>query len=360
MVPRQHSFPFWLLCAVFTAALSGFAQPAAPPSYEASNHPWRLEKISDYDWTHHFRVGAVAGFGIKSEFQMNGSFNAAARAPGIFDDGYVLPDSRGAANDASTGTGNWGVQNISQIGSTSVTMDQAASFSADNASASKDGSPYAGLDMAYGDSYWYWDNAKVGWECGFGLLPIHVSGAMPVSANRNVYTFSSGGAILPSAQPPAYQGGYDYRGDTSFIDLNPDSTNTDAVAGTANATLDAMLFTLRFGPTFYWDITPYIGLYAGGGPVAGLVSGDVSPGGQVTLADGSTAAFGASKASGTKLVYGGYVNATLVYHAVQNGDFYLGFQYMPMSGATFSGNGVTGHLKLGGQMYVMAGINWPF
>ena len=60
------------------------------------------------------------------------------------------------------------------------------------------------------------------------------------------------------------------------------------------------------------------------------------------------------------MIYGGYVNATLIYHAVEGGDFYLGAQFMPMSDATFSGGGQTGRLNLGGQIYVTFGINWPF
>ena len=74
----------------------------------------------------------------------------------------------------------------------------------------------------------------------------------------------------------------------------------------------------------------------------------------------SSATYNASHVNGTDLVYGGYVNATLVYHAVDNGDFYLGAQYMPMNGANFSGSGMTGHLDLSGQVYITAGINWPF
>jgi len=50
----------------------------------------------------------------------------------------------------------------------------------------------------------------------------------------------------------------------------------------------------------------------------------------------------------------------LLYHAVPNGDFYIGAQYMPMGTATISGSGHEAQLKLGGAVYVSAGINWPF
>jgi len=45
---------------------------------------------------------------------------------------------------------------------------------------------------------------------------------------------------------------------------------------------------------------------------------------------------------------------------VEGGDFYLGAEYMPLNGANFSGSGMSAHLDLSGQVYVTAGINWPF
>jgi carbohydrate-selective porin OprB len=59
-------------------------------------------------------------------------------------------------------------------------------------------------------------------------------------------------------------------------------------------------------------------------------------------------------------VYGGYVNASLIYHLEENGDLYLGVQYMSLGKANISGGGRQGQLNLGGQVYITAGINWPF
>ncbi len=38
--------------------------------------------------------------------------------------------------------------------------------------------------------------------------------------------------------------------------------------------MDVWLYTLRFGPTFYWDLSDNVGMTLGAGPAVGLVSGD--------------------------------------------------------------------------------------
>lgn len=109
----------------------------------------------------------------------------------------------------------------------------------------------------------------------------------------------------------------------------------------------------------YWDWDEHIGFYAGAGPAIGFVSGNLAYNENITLTDGSII-HNHGQISGTSLTYGGYVNATFVYHVVAGGDFYLGAEFMPLSSATISGGGRTGKLDLSGQLYITAGINWPF
>jgi len=162
--------------------------------------------------------------------------------------------------------------------------------------------------------------------------------------------------------PPGYRGGFDASaGNPITIGATPTQLADDTISGTGTSTrnLDVMLYTVRLGPTLYWDFDEHVGLYAGAGPAVGLVSGSLGYNENITLTDGSTAR-NHGEISSTGMVYGGYVNATLVYHAVEGGDFYLGAQFMPMSSATISGGGRMGKLDLGGQVYITAGINWPF
>jgi len=41
-----------------------------------------------------------------------------------------------------------------------------------------------------------------------------------------------------------------------------------------------------------------------------------------------------------------------MYHILDNADFYLGAQYMPLGNASFNNGGRQAELKLGGQVYV--------
>jgi hypothetical protein len=120
-----------------------------------------------------------------------------------------------------------------------------------------------------------------------------------------------------------------------------------------------MLYTVRLGPSVYWDLNESFGLSASFGPAIGIVSGDYKYNEIVTA--GGVSANNSGKFGATDLVYGGYVNATVMYHVPnENADIYLGAQFMPLGDATFSGGGREAQLKLGGQVNISAGINWSF
>jgi len=79
-----------------------------------------------------------------------------------------------------------------------------------------------------------------------------------------------------------------------------------------------------------------------------------------TITAGGNTIRNSGKINGTDFVFGGYVNGTLLYHLQNNGDLYLGVQYMPMTDATISGGGRQGRLNLDGQLNFSIGLNWPF
>ena len=86
-----------------------------------------------------------------------------------------------------------------------------------------------------------------------------------------------------------------------------------------------MLYTVRLGPSFYWDLTEHIGMSLGAGPAVGIVSGDYKY--DETITAGGISARNAGQIGGTDLVYGGYVNAAVMYHVLDNADIYIGAQY---------------------------------
>jgi hypothetical protein len=354
--PLRRWFPPALFCCVAALAPAVSAQRLTPD--EALDQLLGVEPpASDNDWTRHFRLGMVVGLNISAQFRMSGTFAVSGSGTsGVYDDGYMLRDDTG---DAGGYTSYWGYDSASQYDPTThtLTMHSAKSFTTSGGGSSDD-SPYLGFDLAYGDSDWNWGNAKIGWELGFDLLPVHIGYNQPLSASvtRSAYGFDTGGIVLPTAP---YNGGSSGTGPTIHDTPTPLADEvfpSGTVTGTHS--LDVTLYSVRLGPAIYWDLTQSLGLYASAGPVVGIVSGDLEW--DENIAAGGTVAHNRGQIGSTEAVFGGYVNATLVYHAVANGDIYLGAQYMPLTGVAFNGAGREARLNLDGQIYISAGINWTF
>jgi hypothetical protein len=335
--------------------------PAASAQPEVDGKPdssafIRIPADTD-DWTRHFRIGALVGMNINASFSRSGSaFGISGNDPanGIFDDGYVRTDQTGNAGGY---TSYWGYDRASQYSAANNTLAMhAASAFSTSGSANADGGAFPGFEMAYGDNLWYWKHARVGWELGLGLLPINISenSSMLAKVTQTTFTFNTGGIVIPTAP---YQGGPGGTGpilSTAYASTN--STTAGTVA--SSQSLDVMFYTLRLGPSFYWDLTDHIGMSLGAGPAIGIVSGNYKY--DETITAGGVSAHNAGQIGGTDAVFGGYVNAAVMYHVVDNGDIFVGAQYMPMEDATISGGGREGRLNLGGQLYLSIGINWPF
>ncbi|HEX5398454.1 MAG TPA: hypothetical protein VFY06_05335 [Verrucomicrobiae bacterium] len=321
----------------------------------------RIPKDTD-DWTRHFRIGALVGLNLSADFHQNGLFNISGNnaANGIYDDGYVRPDQNGDPNYTSY----WGYDNRSlqyNAASQTLQMHSATSYSAAN-SGSADGGAFPGFELAYGGNLWYWKHARVGWDFGFGLLPVDIKENFntPAMVTQSTYTFSTatlGSVGFPTAS--SYQGGSSGIGPVlSTAYTNSSSVTSGTVSGSQE--LDVMLYTFRLGPSFYWDLTKHVGMSLGAGPAFGIVSGNYKY--NESIAVGSVNSHNSGKIGGTDFVYGGYVNGTVMYHVQANGnaDIFVSAQYMPMSDATIGNGSGEGRLKLGGQLYISAGINWPF
>lgn len=349
-------------------ALMGFAPAVSAQPESFGGNPGSSAFIwipSDTDdWTRHFRIGALVGMNISANFSMNGTFGISGNNPaqGIFDDGYVRRDQTGNAGGY---TSYWGYNNASQYNAAAqtLTMTSASSFSAVT-SAKEKGGPFPGFEMAYGGNLWYWKHARVGWDLGLGFLPISITDHQsfsPAAVNQSVYVFDASNPLGAPLIGAPYQGGPSGQG--PIILYNPVTNYNQALSGgtemvTGKHSLDVMLYTLRLGPSFYWDLTEHVSLSLGAGPAVGIVSGDYKYDEIITA--GGVSAHNSGRIGATDLVYGGYVNATVLCHVVDNGDIFVGAQFMPMSNATISGGGRVGRLNLGGQLYFSVGLNWPF
>ncbi|MBC8097562.1 MAG: hypothetical protein H7Y43_17290 [Akkermansiaceae bacterium] len=354
-----------VLGALFTFAQPGFAQLTD----EEFN---RFLQISDSEqedvWSRHFRVGALVGFNFKAEFSMNGTFRFSQNNPGpagsggvdrVYDDGYVKVDASGNFGNE---TWNWGYQNSTQYtNSTQQLHFHAAQDYTASGSSDVNSDAQVGFELAYGGHLSRWGRALVGWEFGFGYLPINIEDNRTftgVSATRISHSFDASGIEIPDAP---YNGTFTGPGalisDFALPGLGDSFTNSLSLTG--GRSLDVTLYSFRLGPTLHWELFPRLAVAVSAGAAIGVLTGDLEFNESVLFPDGSTAVNVGSHSS-TEITYGGYLSATVMYHVEEHGDFYLGVQYMPLSDATFSGAGREATLDMTGAVYVSFGINWPF
>ena len=319
------------------------------------------------DWTRHFQMGAIVALNIKATFHESADSQKISGndpAQGIYDDGYVRTDNTGNSGGY---TGYWGYQSASQYDAAAQTLSfhSASQFSAAG-DAKGDGNPSYGVDLAYGTDFLYCKPAhvRIGWELGLNFLPISIQDKSTLAATvtQTTYIYDASG-LYPKIPDAPYQGGSSGQGP-----LLPDTTKqppgTQTLMGgtvTGRRSLDMDLFALRLGPSFFWDITPNLGVAVSGGPVVGCLTGNYDYDETVTIngvGSHNEGSFGA-----TDMVYGGYVNAMVKYHIVDNGRnayLFLGAQYTPTTAAHISSGGRSAHLDLSGQVYISAGMGWPF
>jgi hypothetical protein len=314
-------------------------------------------------WPRYFRLGVLAGFNLKADFSMNGQFGVSGGQPGpvgvsgadhLYDDGYVRVDQTGNAGGY---TSYWGYNDASQLSGNTLTFHSAKSFTANSGPTSATDSA-VGVDLAYGGHLFPWRRAQVGWEFGFGYLPVNIEDQQTFSGvvNRTVHTFDTGGIVVPTAP---YQGGSGGTGPTirDVATALPDDTLAATVSG--RRALDVDIYLFRLGPTLFWELTPRWSAAVGAGAAVGLVSGDLRFRETLSLADGGTAVNSGS-IGGSDVIYGGYLNGTLLFHVEQHGDLYLSLQYMPLSEMSIRGPGRQADLIPTGGVFVSFGVNWPF
>ena len=346
-------------------------QPQTTPQQSQSDSPpprdlyVELPRQPENDWPRHFRVGMLVGLNISASFKMGGLFSVSGSQPGaagvsgvdhVYDDGYVRVDDTGNAQGL---TSFWGYNDASQFNAAgqTLTFHSANSFAA-RGSANNDDSPYIGFDMAYGGELWRKGRMQIGWELGFGLLPIGISDnqAIPAVINRTVHSFQTGG-ILPPTAP--YNGGPSGVGPTiqDKATLLPDDILPGTVTG--SRTLDATLYAIRLGPSLQFELNRHWAVSVGAGAAVGIVEGELRFDEMIVSGNGASGR-NSGRVGGTDVTFGGYVSALVMYHAVENGDVYIGVQYMPLGSAQISGGGREARLNMSGGVYFSAGINWPF
>ncbi|MBC8096673.1 MAG: hypothetical protein H7Y43_12760, partial [Akkermansiaceae bacterium] len=138
----------------------------------------------DPDWARNFRVGVLAGFNIKADLKLKpGTFDIAGRKAGVYDDGYVHEDPLNTVDDF---TSNWGREagSIYNESAQTLTLHRTTSFNATEVvSGKQDDSFPVGFDMEYGGYPWRWDRMRLGFNLGFGFLPLNFSQKVSMFGN---------------------------------------------------------------------------------------------------------------------------------------------------------------------------------
>lgn len=360
----------WLAVGLLGGAILGGSPIMAQTLEQNFSSMFDLGDSEPVSWTRHFRAGAMVGFNFKAEFGMNGTFRFSQNNPGavgvpnqdhIYDDGYVKVS---AYNNPDGDTWNWGYQsqgtNQVPVGGNQLLFHAGDTYTASgNTTAERDAE--VGFELAYGGKLKQWGKVSLGWEFGFGFLPIDIKDNRTingVSATLITHAYDITELLMRPDAP--YTG--DYNGPATYINGTAQSGTSSTVNNlslTGTRELDVTLYSLRLGPTLEWELHPRIGVQVSAGAALGIISGDLNINEAVAFPGISTARNIASSSS-TELTYGGYISAAVLLHTVQNGDLYLGAQYMPMSDATFQGAGRTAKLDMTGAFYFSIGINWPF
>ncbi len=317
----------------------------------------QAQSAYDTNWQYHVRAGLMVGFNVKADFSRGGLVSFAPNpTAGVYDDGYVRLDATGNAQGY---TSFWGYQNASQLlpQSHALLMHQTTSYYGAS-SGSGDDAPYFGAELAGGGNLWRSTNLRVGWEVGAAGLPVKIKDNQSLTAtvNRNVLSFDTGPIVIPTAP---YNGGPSGIGPTILATSTAQSTITALATMSGSQTLEATVWAVKLGPTVFWDVNRYAGIQVGCGAALGIVPGDLKYDETILLPDGN-APHATGKVSSTEIAYGGYLEVIATVHLGKNLDLYVGGQYLPLQNVTFSGGGREARLKLGGQVGLMAGINWPF
>ena len=102
--------------------------------------------------------------------------------------------------------------------------------------------------------------------------------------------------------------------------------------------LDASLFTFRLGPTLFYDVSPHFGLTGGIGPAFGFIT-EVIPLRRTRFHRHRHSVTHKGQVQQHRPRLWRICELAATYHAEDSGDIYIGVQYMPMTGSTFSKDG---------------------
>ncbi|MEO8426051.1 MAG: hypothetical protein ABI651_02960 [Verrucomicrobiota bacterium] len=307
------------------------------------------------------RVGAVARFNVKA------SITAIPRptGSGIYDDGFVLPDSGGTASGT---TWNWGYNAASQIEDGQLVLkrfNDVPSFGQQDVNVSN---PLLGGEITGGYQFSEFQmrkkSARFGVELGAGYFTFseEMNFAPVGTASHTTATYGIGG-ILPPIAPYAGTA----TGPGPLINLNPGSSTDvrDNPGGTTTSfqgNLEAHLYNLRIGPTLEVDLSKRLSVVVGAGYAPVYADARLEYAEAVTFSNPAVPVLAPIRADlgESKWRLGFYGEIHLNFRITNHIDAFVGGDFQYNSDFTFGDSGHQVKLDLGATYGTKIGMTFRF
>jgi hypothetical protein len=237
--PLRPLRTLWLCAWALALGLSASSARAAVEYSDAAGYGWFV------------RAGGRALFGVKASVNRT---PVSAAAPGVYDNGFVLPDVRGTANGR---TWNWGYQEASQVVGDQVRFQRLTDLPMAGLFRDRSDDPLFGGEIMTGAELARFfighRESRIGFEIGYAYNAFTLDEHSTVSGNSTlaVAAHSLGSTFAP---PAPYAGSS--TGPGPEISLSPSisgSLNSASLA-TFNGDLETTLHTFKLGVWFEYPI----------------------------------------------------------------------------------------------------------
>ena len=293
--------------------LASAAAPRTDPPEKPVERTFDLEKATR-EPKNEFSLGYFMEWNVSAKFQNTGRALFPPPAPGRYDDGFVLPSSRGNIDGY---TWNWGYQHASQYDAANGLIMSRSSLPGGTVAATQEtqGSDlFHGMEAAYHRVLWEQRDrpVRLGIEAAFTYAPMNFGRQSQLTTDSRLDRFTY---PLQGVHPPIapYQGTFD--GPGAMILDNPTVSSENIVNGVVLSSarrLDLDMYGFRVGSRLSGELMPRLVGMVDAGVAVVVVDGQFAY--QDTLQAGPLTVARASGRSGHQGVLpGGYVGFGLQY-----------------------------------------------
>ncbi len=309
-----------------------------------------------------FSAGWFMTWNMSAQFRNSGSSLFPTPTGGHYDDGFVLPGSRGNADGY---TWNWGYQHASQYNPATdqLIMSRASVVpggSYGSMPGTSSGDLNQGVEFVFHRILWQQpgDAAAVGFEVAFSYASMDFN--VGQSAMANVQVSRDAYALQGVHPPPApYSGTFAGPGALLFSQPQhlPSETIPDGTTILSQRSLDLDMFNLRLGPRLSFALSPRLVGMASAGLDVMIMDGTFS---YHDTASGTLNAEVSGHGEQVSVLPGGYVGLGLEYHLNDNWGltYQVHFQYNQSYNQNIGGRSV--ELGLDPSISQMIGVSYSF